>query len=427
MKIVRPAVVHITVVEERPDATMNDPFGSGQEFFGSPFPPDSYKRPPSMGMGSGVIVSPDGYVVTNHHVVDGANHVTVRLFDKREFKGKVVGSDPQTDVALVRIDGSDLPYLTWGDSSKLQVGDYVLAVGNPFGLTATVTQGIVSAVGRGGMGITQYEDFIQTDAAINPGNSGGALVNARGELIGINTAILSRTGGYQGVGFAVPSGLAQPVYASLKDNGTVIRGFLGVGIQEVTPDLAASFDLDEAAGALVTDVRPGSPADKAGLQRGDVIVKYQGQPIEGPRSLQREVIRTPIGTSVTVGIVRESREQELRTKIAVQPSNMQLAKAKRDSEGQGLAGIRVESVNARTMKRFGIDGSTEGVVVTAVAPGSPADQAGLARGDVIREVNKQPISSLDDYNQVSNSLEKDEMALLFINRSGTPLFLTIKA
>lgn len=426
-KVIRPAVVHITVVEKRQDELTDDPFGYRRDFFKSPFPPDNFKRPPGMGLGSGVIVSPDGHVVTNNHVVSDAGQVTVTLLDKREFKGEVVGSDPQTDLAVIKIDASNLPYLKWGDSSKLQVGDYVLAVGNPFGLTATVTQGIVSAVGRGGMGITQYEDFIQTDAAINPGNSGGALVNANGELIGINTAILSRTGGYQGVGFAVPSDLAQPVYASLKDDGKVIRGFLGVGIQEVTPDLAASFELDEVAGALVTDVRPGSPADKAGIKRGDVIVKFQGKSIEDPRGLQKEVIRTLVGTSVSILVVRESREQELTTRIAEQPSNMQIAKANQDSEGQGLAGIKVEPVNSHTVNKFGIESSTEGVVVTAVAPGSPADQAGLARGDVIREVNRQPISSLEDYKQVANSLEKDEMALLFINRSGTPLFLTIKA
>ena len=426
VKVVRPAVVHITVVEKRSDDMNFNPFGSPEDFSHSPFSPDKFKRPPGMGMGSGVIVSPDGHVVTNHHVVDGADHVKVRLFDKREFKGTVVGSDPQTDVAVIKIDGSNLPFLKWGDSSKLQVGDYVLAVGNPFGLTATVTQGIVSAVGRGGMGITQYEDFIQTDAAINPGNSGGALVNATGELIGINTAILSRTGGYQGVGFAVPSDMAQPIYTSLKDDGKVIRGFLGVGIQEVTPDLAASFELDKAAGALVTNVRPGSPADKAGIQRGDVIVKYQGKIVEDPRGLQREVIQTPVGTSVSILVIRESHEQELRTSIAEKPSNKEIAKAHQDSEKQGLAGIKVEPVNSHTAQKYGIDRDTEGVVVTAVALGSPAEQAGLARGDVIREVNHQPISSLQDYYQAANSLEKEEMALLFINRLGTPLFLTVK-
>ena len=424
-KIVRPAVVHISVIKERPHGTAGDPYESMREFFNLPIPPENFNQLPEMGMGSGVIISPDGHVLTNYHVVGDAQFVKVTLLNKQEFKGEVVGSDPQTDLAVVKIEGKNLPHLRWGDSSKLEIGDYVLAVGHPFGLTATVTQGIVSALGRGGMGITQYEDFIQTDAAINPGNSGGALVNVRGELVGINTAILSRTGGYQGVGFAVPSDLAQSVYVGIRDNGKVIRGFLGIGIQELTPDLAASFELAESTGALVTDVRPGSPAEKAGIKRGDVIVRYQGKSIEDPRALQREVLRTPIGTSVSIRVVRESHEQELRTTIAEQPSNMQFAKSNQDLEEEGLAGITVEPVNSHTARKYGLDSTTQGVVVAAVAPGSPADQAGLIRGDVIREVNRKPISSVKDYQQAANSLRKDEMALLFINRSGVPLFLTV--
>ena len=425
-KVVRPAVVHITVVKERADGLQNEPYGSMREFFNLPNPPEDYKQPPSMGMGSGVIISPNGYVVTNHHVIGDATWVKVTLLDKREFQGKVVGGDPQTDLAVVKVEGTNLPSLSWGNSSNLEIGDYVLAVGHPFGLTATVTQGIVSALGRGGMGITQYEDFIQTDAAINPGNSGGALVNVRGELVGINTAILSRTGGYQGVGFAVPSDMAKPVFVSLRDNGKVIRGFLGVGIQALTPDLAASFELDQSRGALVTDVKEGSPADNAGIKRGDVIVQFQGTPIEDPRALQREVIGTPIGSSVAILVVREGKERELRTMIAEHPSTLQVAKLHDGLEEHGLAGIKVEPVNAHTAKMFGIENSSQGVVVTAVAPGSPADQAGLARGDVIREVNKQSIQSLEDYQLSVDSLKKNEVARIFIHRSGVPLFLTIK-
>jgi len=253
---VTPAVVNITVSKQTAVPMSGRPFDPMKKFFewpgGQGFP-DRSPAPPSpraQGAGSGVIVSKDGYVLTNNHVVEDAKHITVTLPDKREFTGTVVGLDPQTDLAVIKVDATDLPFVKWGDSSHLQVGEYVLAVGNPFGLNSTVTLGIVSALGRGGMGITQYEDFIQTDAAINPGNSGGALVNTSGELVGINTAIFSRTGGYQGVGFAVPTKLAKPVYASLVSTGSVVRGFLGVGIQAVTPDLADSFQLGKVQGGL---------------------------------------------------------------------------------------------------------------------------------------------------------------------------------
>ena len=425
-KKVRPAVVHITVVKNMTEALPSNPFDSMPDFFKAPIPRHRSPEPHGMGMGSGVIVSSDGYVVTNHHVVNEASAVTVTLLDKREFKGEVIGNDPQTDLAIIKIDGENFPYVEWGDSSKLQVGDYVLAVGHPFGLTATMTQGIVSALGRGGMGISQYEDFIQTDAAINPGNSGGALVNAQGELIGINTAIFSRTGGYQGVGFAVPSDLAKPVYASLREDGKVIRGFLGVGIQELTPDLATTLALKESTGALVTDVRPGSPAEMAGIKRGDVIKEYRGNPIPGPRALQKEVLRTPVGTTVKISVVRNSQKQELQTTIAVQSENMTLAKSEHHSTEKGLAGVRVEPVNSRLAHEWGLDSVAQGVVVTAVLPGSPADQAGLSRGDVIREVNKHTIGSIEDYEKAADSMKEGEVALLFINRSGVPLFLTIK-
>ena len=424
-KLVRPAVVHITVVRggEGPPKDLSELM---PDFFKGPIPPGNFKSPPARGMGSGVIISPDGYLVTNHHVVDQSETVNVTLLDKREFKGQVVGSDPKTDLAIVKIDGENLPYLEWGDSSKLEVGDYVLAVGHPFGLTATVTQGIVSALGRGGMGITQYEDFIQTDAAINPGNSGGALVNAKGELIGINTAILSRTGGYQGVGFAVPSEMAMPVFVGIKEDGKVTRGFLGVGIQEVTPDLATSFKLDESKGALVSEVKSGSPADRAGIKRGDVIVKFEDQTIENPRSLQKEVLKTPVGTSVSITVVRESNPLELEAFISEQEKPLQVATSQKDMEEEGLVGLRVEPVNGQTARTYGIGDDANGVVVTAVAPGSRAEQAGLARGDIIQEVNQQKIQSMEDYRIAVKALKKDQLALIFVNRSGVPLFLTVK-
>jgi len=425
-KNVRPAVVHITVVhDQKKNRFEGSPSFDGPDFFESPFPVPPKRDPRGMGMGSGVIISPEGHVVTNNHVVEGASRVTVTLLDKRKFAGQVIGLDPKTDLALVKIDGTNLPYLKWGDSARLQVGEYVLAVGTPFGLTATVTQGIVSGLGRGGMGITQYEDFIQTDAAINPGNSGGALVNAKGELVGINTAIFSRTGGYQGIGFAVPSGMAKSVYASLLENGKVIRGYLGVGIQELTPELADTFQLDNSKGALVTDVKPGSPADQAGVKRGDTVVEYQKVPIDSPRALQREVMTTPVGSSVSITVVRDGEKKTVKAAIVEQTNTVQLAKAETRKHDRHLSGLSVEELDSMTAKRLGVDHGSKGVVVTNVQPGSSADRAGLARGDVIREVNKKAISSIDDYERIAASLPEGQAALLLIERRGAPLFLSM--
>ena len=271
-KAVTPAVVNITTSAAEQVSDSTHPRGRADEFFGAPFGPRRFGPPMEPrerrggGQGSGVIVTSDGYVLTNNHVIDGAKTVTITLPDKREFKGRIVGSDPKSDIAVIKVDGSNLPTIAWGDSSRLQVGEYVLAVGNPFGLNSTVTLGIVSALGRGRMGITQYEDFIQTDAAINPGNSGGALVNTKGELIGINTAIFSQSGGYQGVGFAVPTSMSKPIYESLVKTGKVVRGYLGIGIQDLNQDLAKSFDLKGNNGAIVTDLKEDGPAEKAGLK-----------------------------------------------------------------------------------------------------------------------------------------------------------------
>ena len=329
-KAVAPAVVNLTRVAQptsRSGHEFRDRFRDQHEwqewmekFFKAPGRPPMPRGPqepfgpwgpPSHGAGSGIIVSPDGYILTNNHVVEGAREVTVTLPDKREFTGTIVGADPKTDLAVVKIEAKNLPYVPWGDSTKLQVGEPVLAVGTPFGLTSTVTQGIVSATGRARMGITEYEDFIQTDAAINPGNSGGALVNTKGQLVGINTAIFSRTGGYQGIGLAIPTSMAQPVYESLVKTGKVVRGYLGIGIQDVTEDLADSFDLTEPKGAIVGDVREDSPADRAGIRRGDVIIAYKGNPVADPLALQRMVTKTPVGTKSAIIVVRDGKEKEL--------------------------------------------------------------------------------------------------------------------
>lgn len=444
-KSVAPAVVNITRIPEpvsRSSHEFRDQFRDHQEweewmkrFFESPrrppMPPGPHQPfrpwgPPSQGMGSGVIVSPDGYILTNHHVVEGTHEVTVSLPDKREFAGTVVGVDPKTDLAVIKIDGRALPYVPWGDSSKLRVGEPVLAVGNPFGLTSTVTQGIVSAKGRARMGITEYEDFIQTDAAINPGNSGGALVNTKGELVGINTAIFSRTGGYQGIGLAIPTSLAQPVYESLVRTGRVVRGYLGIGIQEVTKDLADSFDLKEPKGALVGDVKQGSPADRAGIQRGDVIVAYKGEPVADPVALQRMVTNSDVGTDSHITVTRDGKEKVLAVTIGEQPEPIKIARAAQEQGEHALTGLAVKDLDARTAREFGLPGQASGVVVVGVRPGSGADQAGLNTGDVIREINKKQVTSVQEFEKIASGLEKGEKVLLLINRRGASLFVSVK-
>jgi len=432
-KKVTPAVVNITVRKQAAVPMAGQPLNPMEKFFewpgGSGFPGQhpNAPAPQEQGAGSGVIVSADGYVLTNNHVVEDVKEILVTLPDKREFPGTVVGLDPQTDLAVIKIEATDLPFIQWGDSSSLQVGEYVLAVGNPFGLNSTVTLGIVSALGRGGMGITQYEDFIQTDAAINPGNSGGALVNTRGELVGINTAIFSRSGGYQGIGFAVPTKLAHPVYASLVKTGSVVRGFLGVGIQAVTPDLAHSFQLDKAQGALVTNVMSGSPADQAGIQRGDVIVEYEGQAVIDPRTLQGQVVGTVVGNQISLVVMRDGRKVTLRPVIRVQNEPTQVAHANPIKKHDGpFAGVAVQDLDGRMAQQLGIAEAVSGVVVMEVTPGSYAERAGLAQGDVISEINRKPIRSEKDFAQVVSHLGKQKEALIFIHRGKGALYLTVK-
>ncbi len=435
---VTPAVVNITtVMTERvsdgsplPDELRD----RMEEFFGKPFDPrrrgpqlPGEHRGPRRGQGSGVIISADGYVLTNNHVIDKAHEVSVTLPDKREFKGKIIGADPKSDLAVVKINASSLPAIPWGDASQLQVGEYVLAVGNPFGLNSTVTLGIVSAVGRGHMGITQYEDFIQTDAAINPGNSGGALVNTRGELVGINTAIFSQTGGYQGVGFAVSTTMAKPISESLIKTGKVVRGYLGIGLQDLNQDLATSFSMKDSKGALVSDVKEDSPADQAGLKQGDVIIEYQGILIEDGVALQRMVTRTPVGSKVPVKVMRDGRARDLTVRIGEQPELEKFAKKVESGEHDyALAGLSVEDLNQNTARELGIKGKAQGVVVTSVDPDSGAERAGLVPGDVIQEVNRRPVKSVKEFEKVSSDLKKGDSILILVNRRGGSLFLSVK-
>ncbi|MDH7500527.1 MAG: DegQ family serine endoprotease [candidate division NC10 bacterium] len=327
-KSTKPAVVNISTTKvirlrEAPlSPFFNDPFFRrffGEDFFrGFRVPPEQRVQ----SLGSGVIVNQDGYIITNNHVVEQASEIRVLLGDKREFTGRVVATDPRTDVAVVKISGDHLPTIPWGDSDRLQVGEWVLAIGNPFGLNQTVTAGIISATGRANVGIADYEDFIQTDAAINPGNSGGALVNVRGELIGINTAIFSRSGGYMGIGFAIPSNMAREVMEALIKKGKVTRGWLGVQIQSVTPELAKKFGLRETQGVLIAAVSEKSPAQKAGMKRGDIVLEFAGKRMEDPEHLRREVAHTEPGKQVPVKIWRNGKEIMLQVVIEELPKEV---------------------------------------------------------------------------------------------------------
>ena len=325
-KAVTPAVVNIATTRESKEAAGRGPFDDPffRRFFGDEFfrrfdrPQERKER----SLGSGVIVNANGLIITNNHVVNKADEIRVVLSDKREFAAKLVGMDAKTDLAILRVDAGGLQTIPWGDSDGLEVGELVLAVGNPFGLNQTVTMGIVSAVGRASMGIAEYEDFIQTDAAINPGNSGGALVNARGELVGINTAIFSQSGGNMGIGFAVPSSMARSILDQLIKNGKVVRGWLGVSIQELSPELAHQFGVPNGNGVLVSEVLDDGPAKRAGLERGDIIQEYEGRPVESPTQLRNAVARTNIGKKVTIKVLREGRPKAVELTVAEQPQSI---------------------------------------------------------------------------------------------------------
>ena len=373
-------------------------------------------------LGSGVIVSPNGYILTNNHVIDGANEVTVTTSNKRAYQARVIGTDPRTDIAVLKINATDLPAITIGDSSKMQVGDQVLAIGDPFGVGETVTSGIVSATGRANLGIEDYEDFIQTDAPINPGNSGGALVNDRGELIGINTAMLSRgSGGSQGVGFAIPVNLARNVMAQLVTNGKVTRAYLGVSIQEVTPQLAQAFGASELSGALVGDVRPGSPAEVAGLQKGDIIVGLNGKPITDSNQLRMAISMTAPGTTVNLKVLRNGNDRYMAVRLGAMPSKPEKASLEPANPQGALEGVAVSDVSGQAAQQFDLPPNTKGVVVTGIDPASPVADSGLRQGDVIQEVNHQPVTNLHEFDQAVRKAGKNP--LLLVSRDGNTLFI----
>jgi serine protease Do len=435
-KSVKPAVVNIAATRngksgEGPQSSpLDDPFFRkffGEEFFKRDAP---QREPKERGQGSGVIVEANGLIITNNHVVNKADEIRVFLSDKREFKGKLIGTDAKTDIAVVKIEATGLPTIPWADSDQLEVGEFVLAVGSPFGLTQTVTMGIVSAVGRASMGIAEYEDFIQTDAAINPGNSGGALVNVRGELVGINTAIFSQSGGNMGIGFAVPSNLSRAIMDQLVRTGKVVRGWLGVAIQDLTPELATQFGITETKGVLVSDVMDDSPAKKAGFERADVIVEYDGKPMDSPTHLRNAVAQTPIGKKVSVKLIRDKKPKTLEVSIAEQPKSLGQPSAEESRESAVPTGVLsdldVRELNEELTARYGLKATERGVVVVRVKSGSTAEEMGVREGDIILEVNRKAVSSLKSYERAASGLAKDQAVLLLIKRKGQTIYLTLR-
>ena len=430
VKRVLPAVVNISSSKMVKTPAMNmpemDPFF--RQFFGGNPGSDTPRRPTrqrEQSLGSGVIVSPNGYILTNNHVVDGATDVRVTLADKREFKARVVGTDSKTDIAVLKIEAGGLPTVAIGDSDKVQVGDYALAMGNPFGLGDTVTMGIVSATGRGNLGIEDYEDFIQTDAPINPGNSGGALVNDRGDLMGINTAILSHgeEGGNQGIGFAVPVNVARNVMDQILKNGKVTRAYLGVMAQEVTPDLAKAFHEKAVSGALVGDVTPDSPASKAGVQKGDIILAVNGKPVNDSAQLRMNLSLMQPGTQVNLTILRDGTERQMTARLAELPTETSSLQKNDNSTDTAMDGVSVEDLSARSARQLGLPPSASGVVVTEVDPNSQAAANGLKRGDVIQEVNHQAVHNTAEFQSALR--HSGDQTLLLVNRQGNTLYLAV--
>jgi serine protease Do len=401
------------------DDPFHEFFGPFERFFGPP------RRMPykAKSLGSGFVIDPSGYILTNNHVVENADEIVVKLPTGKEFKAKVVGRDQKTDIALIEIHGAtDLVPVTLGDSDDLKVGQWVVAIGNPFGLENTVTAGIVSAIGRH---INQgpYDNFIQTDAAINPGNSGGPLLSTRGEVVGINTAIFSRGGGNIGIGFAIPIGLAKEIVPQLKEKGHVTRGWLGVMIQKVTPDIAESLGLSEARGALVADVVKDGPAEAAGIKQGDVIVEYDGKPVNDSAELPLLVARTSVGKTVKLKVIRGKDTETMSVKVQELKEEETAQAGAGTSEDLGLA---VQTLTPDLAENLGLDRSLKGVVVTQVEPSGAAADAGLRRGDVILEVNRQAVKDVDAYRKAVKGVGKGKSILFLVRRGDNTIFLALK-
>ncbi|HUA96776.1 MAG TPA: DegQ family serine endoprotease [Terracidiphilus sp.] len=425
-----PAVVNISstkvVHEQQAPNVFSDPFF--RQFFGNQFggQPQQPLTEREHSLGSGVIVNPDGYILTNNHVVAGASDVEVFTQNHRKYRAHIVGTDSRTDIAVLKINASGLPAFTFGDSTDLKVGDLVFAIGDPFGIGETATMGIVSATGRAlGGSIEHYEDFIQTDAAINPGNSGGALIDLRGHLIGINTAIISGDGGgNEGIGFAIPINMAHRIMDQIVAHGHVVRGYLGVTIQNVDPDMAKAFGLSQGGGALVANVTPGSPAAKAGLQRGDIILKLDGDDVSGSSDLSVHVSEMAPGATAHLQVFRNGHTQNVNVQLGAFPESGTMG-APVEGTGSALQGVQVQDLTSNLAQQMGLPPGTSGVVVTGVDPSSSAAAAGLQHGDVIEEVDHQPVHNLQEYNKAIAG-RADQPVLLLVSRGGQTSFVVVE-
>ncbi|MGA9117884.1 MAG: DegQ family serine endoprotease [Bacteroidota bacterium] len=426
---VNPSVVSISTKSVKhvrdPFADMfgNDMF---RRFFGTP---RGDMNQTVRSLGSGVIISADGYILTNNHVVDGADELTVKLEDNKSYSAKVVGRDPQTDIAVVKIDAKELPAASLGNSDSVRIGQWVIAVGNPFNLSHTVTAGIISAKGRSSMNLAQYEDYIQTDASINPGNSGGALADLDGNVIGINTAIYSPNGsGNVGIGFAVPINMAKSIMHDLIAHGKVSRGYLGVTIQDVTDKLAKSFDLKNAEGALIGGVQADGPAEKAGLKVGDIVTEFNGKKIENRDQLSNLVAQTLPKSTADLTVLRDGKTMNFKITLAERPDNLAAGNSEENGSDQKSSeklGLSVQTLNKSLADQMGLK-AEHGVVITGVTPGGPAEDAGLQKGDVIQEVNRQKVKSAGDFESQLKKLGKDDTAALLVKRGDNTFFVAIE-
>jgi serine protease Do len=431
--VVSPSVVSIyaeeVVVTQSqsglPDDALKNFFG--EDFFKRFFGPSQPQTQTVRSLGSGVIVNSDGYILTNNHVVAKAQKLSVVLNDKRTYKATVIGTDPPTDVAVVKIDAQNLPVASLGNSDMVRVGQWVLAVGNPFQLTSTVTAGIISARGRSSVGLADYGDFIQTDASINPGNSGGALADLDGNVIAINTAILSQSGGNIGIGFAIPINMARQVMDQLIEKGKVVRGYLSLYPQDIDQDLARALDLSSTEGAIVASVPPGGPADKAGIKAGDVIISFDGKKITDSTQLRNLVAQTAPGTRVKIGLLRDGKEMEVNAVLAERPPSQESTEGQQEQPGQSShqnLGLQIQTLTPSIAQQLGYTGES-GAVVTQVTPGSVAEDAGLRAGDLVKEVNHTSIRSASDFSKIIRGMKSGDVAALLVQRGQGSFFTTI--